>query len=176
MLTKESKEDLPLEVYKRNKTFQEIVKRKYNIKDQGILYDDKILLLIYACEWFDIPNRKIYEKVCYHPLLTKRHHKKLNVIYENQKNNLYMFIIPLYGFLYILKKKFAKGFNPRKHYKILFSIYGSGIVAPFLMWKYILSKKMNEDIRNDNDLNQYLFLNFDRDKIKKDLLNYNIVL
>lgn len=176
MLTNENNFDKPIEIYKNNKSYQEIVRRKYNITDIGLLYDDKILLLIYACDWFNIQPTKVYEKVCYHPYMTKRHHKKLNEIYENQKNNLFLFSLPFYGLLYIAKRKFVKGTNLRKNFTATSLIFLSVVFFPILFWKFYLLKNMNKDIQIDKDLKQYLHLDIDRNKIKEDLLNYNIVL
>ena len=176
MLTKESSDDKPLEIYKMNKTYQELIKRKYKIKDPHLLYDEKILLLIYTVEWFNIPDYKLYDKICFHPLITKRHYKKLNDIYENHKNNLILITFFFYGFLYLLKKTFAKASNTRRNYKIIFPFALLAIIQPYLTWEFILKRKMNKDIGEDQNLINYLKLDFDKEKIKNDLLNYNIVL
>lgn len=176
MLTNDRMEDKPIEIYKNNKSYQEIVKRKYKINDIGLLYDDKILLLIYACDWFNIPSNKVFEKVCYHPYLTKKHHKKLNEIYENSKNNLFLITLPFYGFLYLLKKKVVKGNNFRKNFKFNLGIFSLAGLFPFLTWKLYLLENMKNNIQEDKDLSTYLELNIDKNRIKQELLNYNIVL
>ena len=176
MLTQENKLDKPIEIYKNNKSYQEIVRRKYNINDLGILYDDKILLLIYVCEWFKIPFTNSYDKVCYHPYLTKKDHKKLESIYENQKNNLFLSTLPFYFLLILMKRKYVKGNNLRKNFKPIGLLTASVFIYPYVLWNFILYPKMNKDIQEDSQLQKYFSLDVDQDKIKRDLLNYNIVL
>jgi hypothetical protein len=168
-------ENKPLEIYKNSKSYQEIVRRKYNINDLGLLYDDKILLLIYALEWFDIPDKSVYNKVCYHPYLTMKDMKQLNRIYENHKNYFYISLFPVYSVLYFLKKKFAKS-SFRKSAKPNLILWSLGVLFPIASWKFYFSKQINKDIKEDKDLSKYFELDVDREKIKKDLLNFNIVL
>jgi hypothetical protein len=168
-------ENKPLEIYKNSKSYQEIVRRKYNINDLGLLYDDKILLLIYALEWFDIPDKNVYNKVCYNPYLTMKDKKQLDRIYENHKNYFYLSLLPVYSILYFIKKKIVKT-SLRKSMKPSIILYSLGVLFPILSWKLFFKNQINKDIREDKDMQKYFELNVDRDKIKKDLLNFNIVI
>jgi hypothetical protein len=167
--------DKPLEIYKNSKSYQEIVRRRYNINDLGLLYDDKILLLIYAYEWFSIKENDLYNKVCYHPYLTVKDKKYLDSIYENQKNIFYIQLVPFYFSLYIFKRKYIK-VSIRKSFKPLATIYSLGLIYPIISWMFLISYSMNEHIKQDNKLQNYFNLDVDRTKIQKDLLNFNIVL
>jgi hypothetical protein len=164
-----------LEIYKNSKSYQEIVRRKYNINDLGLLYDDKILLLIYALEWFEIPESDLYNKVCFHPYLTAKDMKQLKRINENQKNYFYLSLLPVFSLLYLAKKKFLK-VGMRKSLKSNVFIYSLAVIYPVLSWKLFFSRQIRQDIKEDKDLAKYFELDVDRAKIKKDLLNYNIVL
>jgi hypothetical protein len=178
MLKKKNENDTeqPVEIYKQNKSFQEIIRRRYNINDIGLLYDDRILLLIYTYEWFQIPAANLYDKVCYHPLVVRKDHIKLSEIYENEKNIFLATMLPFFGLLYFIKSKFSKGRNLRKNFKLLALISTSAVVVPSVLWKLYFVSRMNRNIFNDTSLNKYLKLNVDKEKIKQDLLNYNIVL
>jgi hypothetical protein len=182
MLKEKSDSDnanVAIELYKNNKYFQDSVRRKYNIKDAGILYDDKILLLIYALEWFDIPEKKYYYKVCYHPYLTRKDLNHLNTIYENQKNNFFITTLGVYAGLFFFRKKFigTKGSNLRKNWKPIFYMFFVSLLFPILSWELFFVSKLNQDIKEDKDLaDKYFHLDVDKKKIKRDLLNFNIVL
>ena len=165
----------PLEIYKNSKSYQEIVRRKYNINDLGLLYDDKILLLIYALEWFEIPTSDYYNKVCFHPYLTAKDMKQLNRINENQKNYFYLSLLPVFSLLYLTKRKYVK-VSLRKSLKPNIFIYSLALIYPVLSWKLFFSRQIKKDIKEDKDLAKYFVLDVDRAKIKTDLLNYNIVL
>ena len=165
----------PLEIYKNSKSYQEIVRRKYNINDLGLLYDDKILLLIYALEWFEIHESDFYNKVCFHPYLTAKDMKQLKRINENQKNYFYLSLLPVFSLLYLAKKKFVK-VSIRKSLKSNVFIYSLAAIYPLLSWKLFFSRQIRKDIKEDEELAKYFVLDVDRAKIKKDLLNYNIVL
>jgi hypothetical protein len=177
MLSQNNKIDdnKPLEIYKNSKSYQEIVRRKYNINDIALLYDDKILLLIYALEWFEIPEKNYYNKICFHPYLKAKDMQQLNRIYENGKNSFYLSLVPVYATLYFMKKKYVKA-SIKKNLKPNILIYSFALILPILSWKLFFYPKIKKDLSEDKLLSKYFVLDVDRDKIKKDLLNYNIVL
>jgi hypothetical protein len=176
MLT-EKDNNVPLAIYKNNKSYQEITRRNYKIKDPRVFYDDTILLLIYAYEWFKIPERNAFEKVCFHPYLTKGDFNKANELRENQKINLFAFcIVPLYAGLFLIKRKIARTTYYRRNWSPIIGIVSAAILVPFACWNVVLKKKLDNDIKEDPNLKKYLTLDLDKNKISKDLLNYNITI
>lgn len=163
-------------VYKNNKYFQNYYKTKYNLTDDHILLDDNLILLIYACEWFKIPDEDKFDKVCYHPYLTKKDNRKLTQIYQHYTNLFIYECVGLLGVAFLIRRKMIRPYNIRKRgLKTLGLFLGVGMVA-FLSWKFIFMRRLNQRIRKDKDLEKYSTLNLDRNKIKEDLLNYNIVI
>ncbi len=180
-MLEEKKDDLitasqPLAIYKNNKSFQEIVKRKYNITQSSLLYDDGLLLLIYTYEWFNIPKCNVYDLVGYNPLITRKHFDKLTKKYEHQKNIYLLTILPFFAIMYYLKIRYVKGSNFRKNFTPMMALGFMSIFYPFALWNYFFVPRMNYEIKSDEDLKSYLNLNVDKDKIQRDLLNFNIVL
>jgi hypothetical protein len=175
MLAPKKDENEPLAIYKNSKSYQHIVRDRYNITNQSILYDDRLLLMIYAYEWFQIPDKNIYEKVCYNPYITNKDYKLLNKIYDSQKFNVVL--LSIFGFLIIpiIKAKIIKKYKIHKHnWKPELLSLGLMIALPVVSWFGFFQRKMNKDIKG-SDLNKYLSLDLNKEKIKEDLLAYNIV-
>ena len=140
------------------------------------MYDDRILLLIYAYEWFGIPPNYIYDKVCYHPYLNKIDFKRLNEIYEHEKNICLLSNIPFFTLIFLSYKRYGKGGSFRKNKRLLLTSAFGAVAYPYMLWKYLFAQRMNRHIIDDPNLNKYLNLDIDKEKIKNDLLNFNIVL
>lgn len=178
MITQKSDENEQLAIYKNSKSYQEIVKNKYNIKNPNYLYDERILLLIFAYEWFDIPKMKIYDKVSYNPYITTKDFKKLNTIYQNYSNNLLLSFLPIGLTVFLIKRRFLnnKFKSFKRNWKFYLLIGGIVTMVPPALWYLYFLPKMNKNIVEDPQLRKYLELDVDKEKIRLDLLNYNIIL
>jgi hypothetical protein len=176
LVDKSENDNRPLGIYKNNRFYQDTCKQRYDINDLNILYDDNILLLIYACEWFKIKDSNVHDKVLYHPYLTVRDHSNLNKIYQHYKNNLIFETVGVASIFYILKKKYVVSKKFRKTWKPVSAMALGMILIPYFSWNYIFKKQMNNEIRKNERLGKYLYLDLEKEKLRNELLNYNIVI
>lgn len=162
----------PLAIYSDNKAFQMNCKDKYHIDDPNLLYNDTLLLLLYAYEWFDISSDDPFSKVSYHPYLTIKHYDRLHRIYQSQLLNHALLAIPVFiGF-----SIFNKNLNQRKSYVRHFknAIFTIGLISP--VWPLYFKPRMQQHIREDKELSRYVNIDIDREKIKEQINNLGVTL
>ena len=66
--------------------FRQYVQGKYYLEDETILEDSKIMQMIYALEWFDIPRTMYSDLIEFHPYLNASDHDKL--FYVNTQHRI----------------------------------------------------------------------------------------
>ncbi len=162
-----------VKVYSNTRNFRDKVKTKYKVPNR-LLFDDKILLMIYAYEWFKIPKSNNFERVSYHPFLVQ---KDLDLVNHICSKYIYLTLMPtlllFIGGLGIVAKR-----NKKKAGRLLFGIINmiTTNILGYCLWKYYFYHKLNEEVGNDPELNQYLELNVDINTIINELRNNNITL
>lgn len=149
--------------------FQQYSRNKYSIDNKEIYHDQRILLLLYSLEWFNINEKNYKMKIENHPLLLNNDYLR----YKEYRNKYKRMQIYLSGFLswvgLIFSFSYFKGnFKKLTMYSLLiFSISYSCL-------DLISSKKINSFIKDDNKLNQYLKLDLDINLIKMELKDKGI--
>jgi hypothetical protein len=162
-----------VKVYCNNRSYINKVKNNYII-NHALLHNDKVMLLIYTYEWFKIPKQNNFEKVIYHPFLTK----KDQILVEELKTR-YIFKLCLFTGIYLLISNglFIRRFQ-QKPKIILFNLSNIAIASllAYSFWNIYLYPRLNEEVPSVKELTKYLELNVDLEKIIQELVNYNIKL
>jgi hypothetical protein len=168
-----SNEDGFVKLYSNTRNFREKVRNEYKVSN-SLLYDDKVLLMIYAWEWFKIPKSNKFELVSYHPFLKQ---KDLDLITHLSIKYASMAFIPALCFFMFGLRMFSKRYN-KKDKLIIFSMFHliTSNVLGFVLWKCFFYNKLNTEIENTKKFKKYLVLDVDKEKIKDDLKKYNIKL
>ncbi len=156
-----------------NKKFQNKARKVYSLSD-NLMYNDRILLLLYTYEWFKISKEKKFEQAFYHPYLTKNDMEMIKHI--RLKYFLLLSTIDLFIYFSVVGYYSYKIKNKPKI--ILFQIINVFPTLAFgiYLWNSLISKKMNKEVENISKLNKYTKLDVDLEKIIKELVNYNIKL
>jgi hypothetical protein len=161
-----------VKVYSNNRSYINRAKYKYLLNNFQI-QNEKVMLLIYTYEWFKIPKENNFEKVVYHPFLTKNDQYLIDDLRTRYILRLGLFSL---AYLTISNSFFAKRFKKPKF--LLFNFYNliiTGLLS-YSFWNIYLYKKLNQDVGTVKDLKKYLDLNVDLQKIIQELVNYNIKL
>jgi hypothetical protein len=162
-----------VKVYSNNRSYINKVRSNYVINN-SLLQNEKIMLLIYTYEWFKIPKDNNFEKVIYHPFLTKN-----DQMLVDDLRTRYVIKLGLFSLTYmaVTSLYFARRYK-HKPKLILFemgNIAVTGLLA-YCFWKIYLYKRLNLDVRNITELQKYEKLDVDLEKVIQELVNYNIKL
>jgi hypothetical protein len=168
----ERREDEP-KAYYLSRSYQMHIKDKYNIMNNSLLYDDKLCLMLYAREWFNIPKEMSYMKIILHPYLTIRDDKLLKDMNKNNNRSLIFYFLGNLALMNILGQRIKRS-KTKLALRFLFTL-GLCAVSTYLYKTYYLNLKFEETLKEDKNLNKYLKLDLDYNKIKADLSNYGIV-
>jgi hypothetical protein len=162
-----------VKVYSNNRSYINKVRSNYIINN-SLLQNEKVMLLIYTYEWFKIPKENSFEKIIYHPYLTKNDQAivdDLKICYIMKLGFCSLAYITLTNAYFIRRVKY-------KPKILLFNIGNTmltGLLA-FIFWNVYLYRRLNEEMKSHKVLQKYLSLNVDLEKIIKELVNYNIKL
>jgi len=156
-----------------NKRFQIKAKKNYRLSD-NIMYDDRILLLLYTYEWFKISKDKKFELAFYHPYLTNNDmeiikHLRFKYLCLLSTINLLIYLCGIKYYSYKINSK------PKIKLFQIVSIIPT-IAFGIYLWNSVMSKKMNKEVERISELNKYMKLDVDLERIIKELVNYNIKL
>jgi hypothetical protein len=160
----------PLELYKSD-NFRAFYRKKFSILHNGMYYDDKVLKLLYSYDWFDLKENNLYRKVSCHPNLTKADKTKVDEI--KLKNSMLIYTaFPVYGLAHYFSNKIIK----KKNRILARGLVYLTMIAWWVCYVNYRRIKINYDIQKEPTLDKYMTYEMDQNKIKIELLNYNIVI
>ncbi len=171
-MMEEIRDDEP-KAYYLSRSYQMLIKDKYNIMNNSFLYDDKLCLMLYASEWFNIPKDMSYMKIILHPNLTIRDDKLLKNINKNNNRTLIFYFLSNLAFMNIIGQK-VKRSKTKLALRFLLTL-GLSANSSYLFNTFYVNPKFEETLKKDKNLNKYLTLDLDYKKIKADLSNYGII-
>jgi len=170
--TTEPEYDEPRAVYSK-KPYQLYVQETYGIENKKILYNDGILLLIYAGEWFKIPETDLVNKIRFHPYLTEKDYTLLTNIKNNHNLYLFLYTNAAFGLFYYLTIATTKISSVNKLIRFSKCLFLS-LTTSFLFNKLYYKKRYENIIKNSYLYDKYFTLDLDKLKIKDDLLKVGI--
>ena len=161
----ENKEFYSSQIYLSDR-YKNFISGCYTIADPSCLQKSSILRLLYALEWFSIPESYILHKVKFNPYLSFEDSKKINkLILFNRIEYILSFLL----FSKIVHRTMKIKFPIIR----LFSSICLGTTCTFLK-NIMLMKKLNLKILKEQNLSKYLQLEVDKEKLKKDLMGMGI--
>lgn len=153
--------------------YQQYIRSKYLIENKDIYLNQKVLLLLYAFEWFNISKNDISSKLKYHPYLKREDYDKFEK--ENNRVKKITSLITIMTFTsstaYLLNKLKDKN-SVNLTYLMIKGFFITSL--SFLMCKIYFKSQLCNYIQLDPSLNQYMKLDISRDMIKSDLIKLGI--
>jgi hypothetical protein len=162
-----------VKVYSTNRSYINKVKDNYNMNNFSLL-DEKLMLLIYTYEWFKIPKTNTFEKVIYHPLLTKSDQGIVDHI-----RTKYLLKTGLFGLVYftLMNGIFISRFKHRP--KVMLLKFSNALLTgifTYIFWNTYLYNQLNKEVGAIKEFDKYMNLDVDLQKVIQELVNYNIKL
>ena len=153
--------------------YQQYIKSKYLIENKDIYLNQKVLLLLYAFEWFNISKNDISSKLKYHPYLKREDYNKFEKEHNRVKKITSLITIMTFtsSTAYLLNKLKDKN-SVNLTYLMIKGFFITSL--SFLMCKIYFKSQLSNYIQLDPSLNQYMKLDISRDMIRSDLIKLGI--